>query len=87
MTTEAEQPRALRKNLERVNRKTKRQENQIDRLTRMVLLERLKDGDIDFSEGLDLLDNYRPEFTDDASFDQTFSLASVQSWLAARRTR
>jgi hypothetical protein len=58
---------------------------QIERLTRMVLLERLKDRDIDFAEGLDLLDNYRPDWTGSESFDQQFTLPAVEAWLATRR--
>jgi len=51
----------------------------------MVLLERLKDRDIDFAEGLDLLDNYRPDWTGSESFDQQFTLPAAEAWLATRR--
>ena len=85
MTT-VESPSHLRDTTNRLGRRNKELVKQNERLVRMVLLERLKSGDVDFSEGLDLLDNYRPEFTiDDAGYDIRFSQQAVDSWLAARK--
>jgi hypothetical protein len=83
-TTDIEQPSVLRETITRLGRKAKRQEAQIDRLTRMLLLERLKDGDIDFADGLDLMDHYRPKWVPGA-FDDQFSIEACTAWLAARR--
>lgn len=85
MMTDTEQPKGLRKNLDRMSRRVQRQNKQIDRLTRMLLMSRIADGDIDFSESLDLLDHYRPEWTDVATFDEQFSPEAVTLWLAGRQ--
>ena len=78
--------KSLRDTTNRLARRNKELEKQNERLTRMVLLERLKDGDIDFSEGLDLLDNYRPEFTtEQGGYDIRFSSEAIESWLSARK--
>jgi hypothetical protein len=75
----------LRDTTNRLARKNKELVKQNERLVRMVLLERLKDGDIDFSEGLDLLDHFRPPFDDGDGYDLRFSSAAIDSWPAARK--
>ena len=82
-----EMPSGLRTAVERLRRVNKLQAEQIERLTRMLLLERLKDGDIDFAEGLHLLDHYRPDWIGTESFDQQVTLPAVEAWLSARRGR
>ena len=79
-------PKGLRQAVDRLARKADVLEAQNERLVRMVLMQRLRDGDIDFSEGLDLLDNYRPEFTSDpGGYELRFSPVTIDSWLTARK--
>ena len=82
----AEGPSGLRQTVNRLARKNSDLEAQNQRLIRMVLMQRLKDADIDFSEGLDLLDTYRPTWENGDGYDLRFSPEAVDSWLAARRT-
>ena len=85
MTTITDTPKGLRATTNRLARKNTVLEAQNERLVRMVLMQRLKDGDIDFSEGLDLLDNYRPTWESGDGYDLRFSPEAVDSWLSARR--
>ena len=75
----------MRSTIDRLARKNSVLEAQNERLIKMVLLERLKDGDIDFSEGLDLLDHYRPQWVHGDGYDLRFSPEAVGSWLRARK--
>ena len=79
-------PSGLRDTVNRLARRNSDLEAQNERLVRMVLMQRLKDGDIDFSEGLDLLDNYRPLFEGSDGYELRFSQQAVNSWLSARRS-
>ena len=72
--------------MDRLTKKAKRQDIQIERLTRMLLLQRIKDADIDFSQSLDVLDNYRPEYDSVVDFDNQFSPEAVQAWLEGRES-
>ena len=81
----AEGPSGMRKTIDRLARKNSVLEAQNERLVKMILLERLKDGNIDFSEGLDLLDHFRPPFDGVDGYDLRFSAEAVASWLSARK--
>ena len=78
-------PKGLRQVVNRLARRTSALEAQNERLIKMVLFERLKDGDVDFSEGLDLLDHYRPSYEDGDGYDLRFSSEAIESWLSIRR--
>ena len=78
-------PSGLRTTVNRLARTNRSVGAQNERLVRMVLMQRLKDADIDFSEGLDLLDNYRPEWVNGDGYDLRFSPEAIDSWLIARR--
>ena len=87
MTTRTDNPTGLRKTVNRLARKNSVLETQVDRLTRLLLMARVKEMDVDFTEALDLSDNYRPDFDPDdlSGYDLRFSAPAVDSWLAARR--
>ena len=85
-TVDTVDAKGLRATVNRLARKNSKMEMQVEILTRMLMVERVKSLDVDMSESLDLIDNYRPVLDRDEVYELRFSPQACDSWLAARRS-
>ena len=79
MTTVTDTPKGLRATTNRLARKNTNLEKQVERLTRLLLMARVKEMDVDFTESLTLADEFRPDFdpTDLTGYDHRFAVKAV----------
>jgi hypothetical protein len=85
MTVDVEAPSGLRKTIDRIRKANKRLAAQNETLVRMVLHQRLRDGDFDWTVAEMILNKYRPDWSNPEQFAEEFTTDAVTAWLASRR--
>jgi hypothetical protein len=85
MTTNVEAPAGLRKQVDRVGKANKRLAAQNETLVRMVLHQRLRDGDFDWTGADMILDGYRPDWSNPEDIAEAFTTDAITEWLTVRR--
>jgi hypothetical protein len=79
-------PAGLRKTVNRVSRQNDRLTAQNERLIKMVLFQRFKDGNFDFAEGEYLLEHFRPQVDDIRDYADKFTTDALRAWLIGSRS-